>query len=65
MLLQDLQEEELLTLSQQIWSHMESMRANLGQIEGVLPAIAKSKAALQGTLCQYLDPEQYHQVLFG
>ncbi|KAL2024283.1 hypothetical protein VTK56DRAFT_8765 [Thermocarpiscus australiensis] len=61
----DLQEQELLALSQQIGSHMESMRSNLGQIEGVLPAIAKSRAALQGVLCQYLDPEQYDQVVLG
>lgn len=63
--LQDLQEEELLTLSQQIGSHMESMKNNLSQIEGVLPAIARSRAALQGVLCEHLDPEQYEQVLLG
>lgn len=44
---------------------MESMRSNLGQIEGVLPAIAKSRAALQGALCECLDQEQYAQVLLG
>jgi hypothetical protein len=62
---QDLQEEELLALSQQIGSHMESMRSNLAQIDGVLPAIAKTKAALQGALCQYMDPVQYDQVVLG
>ncbi|KAL1837411.1 hypothetical protein VTJ49DRAFT_3803 [Mycothermus thermophilus] len=61
----DLQEEELLALSQQISSHMESMQNNLSQIEGILPAIAKSRAALQGTLCEHLDPEQYEQVVLG
>ncbi|KAK4242127.1 CENP-Q, a CENPA-CAD centromere complex subunit-domain-containing protein, partial [Achaetomium macrosporum] len=61
----DLEEEELLALSRQIGNHMESMRSNLGQIENVLPAIAKSRAALQGTLCEHLDPEQYEQVLLG
>lgn len=44
---------------------MESMKSNLSQIEGVLPAIARSRAALQGTLCEHLDPEQYEQVLLG
>ncbi|KAK4118735.1 hypothetical protein N657DRAFT_659473 [Parathielavia appendiculata] len=61
----DIQGEELLALSQQIGNHMDSMKSNLGQIEGVLPAIAKTRAALQGTLCEYLDPEQYEQVLLG
>ncbi|KAK3900628.1 hypothetical protein C8A05DRAFT_35716 [Staphylotrichum tortipilum] len=58
-------EDEMLALSQQIGNHMESMRSNLGQIEGVLPAIAKSRAALQATLCEHLDPEQYEQALLG
>ncbi|KAL2160837.1 hypothetical protein VTH06DRAFT_1034 [Thermothelomyces fergusii] len=61
----DLQEDELLALSQRIGSHMESMKNNLSQIEGVLPAIARSRAALQGVLCEHLDPEQYEQVLLG
>lgn len=65
MVWQDLQEDELLALSQQIGNHMESMRSNLGQVEGVLPAIVKTRAALQGALCEYLDPEQYEQVLLG
>ena len=44
---------------------MESMRSNLQQIDGVLPAIAKSRAALQGVLHQYLDPAQYDQAVLG
>ncbi|KAK3321403.1 CENP-Q, a CENPA-CAD centromere complex subunit-domain-containing protein [Cercophora scortea] len=56
---------ELVALSQQLKNHMESMRGNLQQIEGVLPAIAKSKGALQGLLHKHLDPRQYDQVLLG
>ncbi|KAK4146438.1 CENP-Q, a CENPA-CAD centromere complex subunit-domain-containing protein, partial [Dichotomopilus funicola] len=62
---QDLQDEALVALSQQIGNHMESMKSNLSQIDGVLPAIARSRAALQGALCEHLDPEQYEQVLLG
>ncbi len=54
-----------MALGQQIGSHMESMRSNLGQIEGVVPAIARSRAALQGLLCEHLDPEQFEQVMLG
>ncbi|KAK3684229.1 S-adenosyl-L-methionine-dependent methyltransferase [Podospora appendiculata] len=62
----DIQEDaELVVLSQQLKNHMESMRGNLQQIEGVLPAIAKSKGALQGLLHKHLDPRQYDQVLLG
>ncbi|KAK3387717.1 CENP-Q, a CENPA-CAD centromere complex subunit-domain-containing protein [Podospora didyma] len=62
----DLQEEkDLLALSQQIGSHLESMKGNLQQIDGVLPSIAKSKAVLQAVLHRHLDPQQYDQVLLG
>jgi CENP-Q, a CENPA-CAD centromere complex subunit len=62
---QDLQADELVALSQQVGSHMESMKGNLQQIEGVLPAIAKSRAALQEVLHKHLDAQQYEQVLLG
>mgnify|MGYP001115387598 FL=1 len=63
---QDLQnDDELFALSQQVVNHMESIRSNLGQIDGVLPAIERSKAALQATLAKYLDREQYEQVVLG
>lgn len=59
------QDEELITLSRQIGSHMESVRGNLQQIGGVVPAITKSKAALQQVLLKHLDEEQYDSVLLG
>lgn len=62
---QDLEDEDLATLSQQIGSHMKSMKENLKQIEGILPAIVQSKAALQHVLLQHLDEEQYDNVLLG
>lgn len=52
-------------LSRQIGSHMESLKGNLQQIGGVIPAITKSKAALQQVLLKHLDQEQYDGVLLG
>lgn len=63
--LQGLEDEELLTLSRQIGSHMESMKGNLQQIGGVVPAITKSKGALQQVLLKHLDKEQYETILLG
>jgi len=60
-----LEGEELVTISKQIGSHMESMKGNLQQIDGVLPAIVKTRAALQGVLHRYLDPAQYDQAVLG
>lgn len=58
-------DEELVKVAQQLGSHMESMRGNLEQIEGVVPAMEKTKGALQGVLQKYLDEKQYEQVVFG
>ncbi|KAK4202572.1 CENP-Q, a CENPA-CAD centromere complex subunit-domain-containing protein [Triangularia verruculosa] len=58
-------EEELLGLAKQIGNHMESMRSNLNQIDGVVPAIQKSKAALQSVLGKYLSEEAYEGVVLG
>lgn len=64
-LFKDLDDEELATLSKQIGSHMESMQGNLQQIGGVVPAISRSKAALQQVMQKHLDEEQYDKVLLG
>ncbi|KUI73569.1 hypothetical protein VM1G_09556 [Cytospora mali] len=64
-LFKDLEDEELVTISKQISSHMESMKGNLQQISGVVPAVIKSKAALQQVLLKHLDGEQYERVLVG
>lgn len=64
-LFKDLGDEELITLSKQIGSHMESMQGNLQQIGGVVPAISRSKAALQHVMQKHLDEEQYDKVLLG
>ncbi|KAI0203127.1 CENP-Q, a CENPA-CAD centromere complex subunit-domain-containing protein [Astrocystis sublimbata] len=59
------QDEELLGLAGQINNHMESMRGNLQQIDGVLPAIAKSQALLKTTLHPQLDQKQLENIILG
>ncbi|KAK8094051.1 hypothetical protein PG997_000736 [Apiospora hydei] len=57
--------DELKGLAHQIGNHMESMRSNLQQVEGVAPAIAESRAALKTVLMPNLDPAAYEKVLLG
>ncbi|KAK8086544.1 hypothetical protein PG994_001518 [Apiospora phragmitis] len=57
--------DELRGLAHQIGNHMESMRSNLQQVEGVAPAIADSRAALKMVLMPNLDPAAYEKVLLG
>ncbi|KAI8159825.1 hypothetical protein K4K49_007456 [Colletotrichum sp. SAR 10_70] len=64
-LFKDLEDEELQGLASQVGNHMESMRNNLQQIEGVVPQIGKSRAALQDVLFRHLDQQAYENVLFG
>ncbi|KAK5631319.1 hypothetical protein RRF57_007033 [Xylaria bambusicola] len=60
-----IRDEELLSLAGQINNHMESMRGNLGQVDGVLPAIAVSHALLRTTLQPQFSPEQLEIIMFG
>jgi hypothetical protein len=61
----NLESEDLTLLASQIGSHMESMRGNLQQIEGVAPAVTEGQAALRMTLLPHLDKGSYEQVLLG
>ncbi|CAI6097013.1 unnamed protein product, partial [Clonostachys chloroleuca] len=65
-LFKDLQgEEEIKDLALQLGGHVESIKANLKQTEGLLPQLSLSKAALRGVLYQHLTQAQYEKVLFG
>ena len=46
-------------------NHMESVRGNLQQIDGVVAAMARSRAALQDVLGERLSGDQYERVLLG
>jgi hypothetical protein len=52
-------------LSRQLGSHMDSMKGNLSQVDGVLPGIAQTRGTLLQTLFKHLDAEHYEQVLLG
>lgn len=54
-----------MSLATQLGSHMESMRSNLDQIEGIVPAIVESRAALQDVLHGRLDTQHYQQLVLG
>ncbi|KAI0541717.1 CENP-Q, a CENPA-CAD centromere complex subunit-domain-containing protein [Xylaria digitata] len=60
-----IRDEELLNLAGQINNHMESMRGNLQQIDGVLPAIAKSHATLRATLQPQFSQKQLEDIMLG
>ncbi|RSL47563.1 hypothetical protein CEP54_013348 [Fusarium duplospermum] len=52
-------------LALQLAGHVESIRGNLQQADGVAPQLARTKAALQDVLHRYLDRGAYEQVLLG
>ncbi|OAA60946.1 hypothetical protein SPI_04970 [Niveomyces insectorum RCEF 264] len=58
-------DKDFLSLATQLSNHMDSLQGNLQQIDGVVPAIAQSKAALRQVLHQHFDPEQYERIVLG
>ncbi|KAI1659126.1 CENP-Q, a CENPA-CAD centromere complex subunit-domain-containing protein [Daldinia decipiens] len=58
-------DDELAGLAGQIANHMESMRGNLQQIDGVVPAITKSQGLLRAALQSRLDREQLDNIILG
>lgn len=56
---------ELKDLAGQLANHMESMRGNLQQIEGIAPAIAETRAVLKLALLPRLDQESLDRVMLG
>ncbi|KAK3989571.1 CENP-Q, a CENPA-CAD centromere complex subunit-domain-containing protein [Cladorrhinum sp. PSN332] len=62
---EDEEDEEVELLAKQIASHMESMKGNLSQVDGLVGKIGKGRAALQGVLGKYLSEEAYESVVLG
>lgn len=44
---------------------MESIKSNLQQTDGIVPQLARSRAALQDVLFRQLNQEQYERVVLG
>ncbi|KAG8670077.1 hypothetical protein FPOAC2_09418 [Fusarium poae] len=63
--LKELLETPLEPLALQLAGHVDSIRGNLQQAEGVTPQLNRTKAALQDVLQEYLDSDMYEQVLLG
>ncbi|UKZ77282.1 hypothetical protein TrVFT333_005002 [Trichoderma virens FT-333] len=64
-LFSDLQDPGLKSLALQLSDHMESIKSNLQQADGIVPQLARSRAALQGVLFRQLSQEQYERVVLG
>lgn len=44
---------------------MESMHNNFKQVEGIVPAMEKSEAAIRSALLKQIDEQRYEQVIMG
>lgn len=62
---QNLKDPELKALALQLSDHMESIKTNLQQVDGIVPQLARGRAALQDVLFRYLSQEQYERVVLG
>ncbi|PTB66418.1 hypothetical protein BBK36DRAFT_1141267 [Trichoderma citrinoviride] len=64
-LFSNLEDPELKALALQLSDHMESIKTNLQQADGIVPQLARSRAALQDVLFRHLSQEQYERVVLG
>ncbi|KAF5642700.1 cylicin II [Fusarium sp. NRRL 52700] len=63
--LKDIINTPLEPIALQLADHVESIRGNLQQADGLIPQLSRTKAALQDVLQQYLDEGTYEQVVLG
>ncbi|RYO77958.1 hypothetical protein DL766_003143 [Monosporascus sp. MC13-8B] len=56
---------EVRSLAAQVANHMETMRGNLAQIDGVVPAIGRSRALLSSALLSHLGGERLEDIVLG
>lgn len=49
----------------QLAGHVESIRANMRPVEGLIPQLARGRAELQAVLLGHLTSEQYEEVILG
>ncbi|KAG9257721.1 CENP-Q, a CENPA-CAD centromere complex subunit-domain-containing protein [Emericellopsis atlantica] len=63
--LQNLEDEEVKELAMQLSGHMDSIRTNMAQLDGLSPQLERSSAALRSVLARHLSAEEYHRVLFN
>ncbi|KAI1021707.1 hypothetical protein LB503_013251 [Fusarium chuoi] len=62
---QDIVNTPLEPIALQLADHVESIRGNLQQADGLTPQLSRTKAALQDVLQRYLDEVTYEQVVLG
>ncbi|KAG4257010.1 hypothetical protein FPRO03_04020 [Fusarium proliferatum] len=62
---QDIVNTPLEPIALQLADHVESIRGNLQQADGLTPQLSRTKAALQDVLQRYLDEVTYEQVVIG
>jgi hypothetical protein len=62
---QDIVDTPLEPIALQLADHVESIRGNLQQADGLTPQLSRTKAALQDVLQRYLDEGAYEQVVLG
>ncbi|KAI1068748.1 hypothetical protein LB507_006593 [Fusarium sp. FIESC RH6] len=63
--LKDLVDTPLESVALQLAGHVDSIRGNLQQAEGLTPQLDRTKAALQDVLQRYMDADAYEHVLLG
>ena len=60
-----IEDEELKDVVMQLSGHVDSIKTNLQQADGVADGIERARAAVQEVLLKHLTQEQYEKVVLG
>ncbi|KAL5345159.1 hypothetical protein ACLOAV_010115 [Pseudogymnoascus australis] len=58
-------DDDLRPIVEELQNHLESMHNNFKQVEGIVPAMEKSEAAIRSALLKQIDEQRYEQVIMG
>lgn len=58
-------DDDLKPIVEELQSHVDSMRNNFKQVEGIMPAMDQSEASIRVALRERIDPQRYVQVIMG
>lgn len=58
-------DDDIQPLAVQLGTHVDNIRANLEQTDGLMPQLARGRAALRAVLLRHLDLRRYEQVVLG
>jgi hypothetical protein len=59
------EDEDLQGIAQALSGHLDTIQGNITKVEGISQAMTKSRGALQATLFDHLESDEYEKIVLG